>query len=536
MRFVRDRSIGLAEAVGDALAECPAALRVHDTERRMWTEYPWGEVIEVGRRIGQRLEEELGGRVAPIGIVGETTARTVSAIYGVWAIGASVVVLPGPIRGADAAQWATSVFARLRSMDCPVVFCEARLRESLERGLPDGMRLHDLESTETWARPIRFAHRRTESDAPAVLQSTAGSTGEPKIAVVSRAAVLNHVRGFFERAGGEDHDVGCSWLPLYHDMGLMALVIAMVSGANLWLAPTASFVRAPFDWITWLSDSRATLVAAPNFAYELLTRYTRDGAAVDLSALEYVISGGESVDCDSLARFSYQMSRFGFDPRALAPAYGLAEATCAVTAPRRGIGLTTDEVELVNLDRAGGVQRIRYAVLGRPLPGMDVRIAPNERISLRSESRDIGEVEIRGHSMMNGYLGERPLAANSWYRTGDIGYLVDDRLVVCGRLKEMVKVAGRSIFPQQIESVSAKVPGIRQGAVAAAVGSRRLVIVAEYVGQARESTKKDIRARVASECGVVPAIIELVKPGSLPRTTSGKLRRLRVGEQYGDTR
>ncbi len=350
----------------------------------------------------------------------------------------------------------------------------------------------------------------------------------PRTAVLSPEAVLSNVRGLNERVGVEAADVGCSWLPLYHDMGLTFLLSGALAGNSLWLAPTNAFAASPFRWLSWLSESRASVIAAPNFAYNLVGKYARRVSDVDLGALRVAINGGEPIDCEGLERFAEAMAPFGFAAGAAAPSYGLAESTCAVSMPAPGTGLRVDVVT----DDTGSH---RHAFLGEPISGMQIRISSSGSYDglAGNGHREIGEVEIRGASMMDGYLGDRPIDRDDWFPTGDLGFLGDGGLVVCGRAKEVISLAGRNIFPTQIELVAAQVRGIREGAVVAlGTGERTarpgLVVAAEFRGSNEAHARAELIQRVASECGVVPSDVVFVAPGSLPRTTSGKLRRLEV--------
>ena len=294
----------------------------------------------------------------------------------------------------------------------------------------------------------------------------------------------------------------------------------------MWLAPTGAFSASPFRWLRWLSESGATLTAAPNFAYSVLGRYSRRVSDVDLSRLRFALNGGEPIDCAGYQLFLTEFGRFGLDPHAAAPSYGLAEASCAVTIPRPGTGLLVDETVDVT---TGSTQR--HALVGEVIPGMELRVVPTERSD--AAGGEIGEIQIRGTSMMSGYLREEPLSAHDWFTTGDLGYLTDSGLVVCGRIKELITVAGRNLFPSEIERVAAQVRGVREGgvvAVGAGADSARpgLVITAEFRGADEAGARTELVQRVASQCGVVPADVVFVTPGSLPRTTSGKLRRLQV--------
>jgi long-chain-fatty-acid--[acyl-carrier-protein] ligase len=334
----------------------------------------------------------------------------------------------------------------------------------------------------------------------------------PRTVQLSPDAVLANLCGLNTRVGVTPDDVGCSWLPLYHDMGLSFLLAGALAGTDVWQAPTTAFQASPFRWLTWLTESRASVTAAPNMAYGLIGKYSRRVTDVDLGRLRFALNGGEPVDVELTTRFGEEMRRFGFSPGALAPSYGLAESTCAVTVPEPGRGVVVDDEG--------------NAVLGQPIPGMEVRIEPRD-------GERVGEVMIRGTSMMIGYRGEQPLDPEAWFPTGDLGYLVDGGLVVCGRAKELITVAGRNIFPSEVERAAAAVPGVREGAVVAVgVGERSIrpgvSVVAEFRGPDEDGARAGVIAQVASQCGVVPADVILVRPGSLPRTTSGKLRRLEV--------
>ena len=312
-------------------------------------------------------------------------------------------------------------------------------------------------------------------------------------------------------------------------MGLTFLLSGALTGAPLWLAPTAAFAASPFRWLRWLSESGATMTAAPNMAYSMIGKYARLVSDVDLGRVRVSISGGEPVDCAAMERFATALSAFGFDAGALAPSYGLAESTCAVTIPAPGYRLLYDDV----LSAAADSVACRHAILGAPIPGMEVRIGRVSERSAELADRDVGEIEIRGTSMMSGYVGDSPLEPDAWFPTGDLGYLTDDGLVVCGRAKEIITIAGRNVFPAEIERVAAEVRGVREGAVVA-VGTDGdttrpgLVITAEFRGPDEAGARSEVVARVASECGIVPANVVFVRPGSLPRTSSGKLRRLEV--------
>jgi long-chain-fatty-acid--[acyl-carrier-protein] ligase len=520
----------LATALSGAMRTSANDLVVFDKEADLWTRHPWPQVHARAESIAARILDQ--PQPGTTGLVGEPTADLVAAVQGVWLAGQSVSILPGPVRGADPQKWAQATLARFAGLDVRTVFSHGPEFDLLA-GHDAGPMVLDLGAAAHHEPPTSFTPAYAAPGTPAVLQGTAGSTGSPRTAQLSAEAVLNNVNGLLRCSGVDPTvDVGCSWLPLYHDMGLTFLLSGALAGAPFWLAPTAAFTASPFRWLRWLSESGATMTAAPNMAYSMIGKYARLVSDVDLGRVRVSINGGEPVDCAAMERFATALSAFGFHAGALAPSYGLAESTCAVTMPAPGSGLLYDQVRPATADSAAANPR-RHAILGAPIPGMEVRIGPVAEHSAELPDRDVGEIEIRGTSMMSGYVGDNPLETDAWFPTGDLGYLTDDGLVVCGRAKEIITIAGRNVFPAEVERVAAEIRGVREGAVVA-VGTDgdstrpSLVITAEFRGPDEAGARSELVARVASECGIVPAKVVFVRPGALPRTSSGKLRRLEV--------
>lgn len=514
----------LAGALTRAMTASDHDLVIFDPAGGGWQRHPWAQVHSRAQSVAARILD--ADRTGAVGLVGEPTVEFVAAVQGAWLAGRPVSILPGPVRGADPQHWAAATLNRFDGIGVDTVFSHGVPLPLLSE-CDTGVAVHDVAAAAT-ERSAAFMPVAAAPDAPAVLQGTAGSTGTPRTVQLSPAAVLANVGGLLAHVDVDASvDVGCSWLPLYHDMGLTFLLSGALSGSPLWLAPTSAFAASPFRWLTWLHESAATMTVAPNFAYSVLGKYARRIPDVDLSRVRVAINGGEPVDCVALQRFVTELAKFGFDPGAVTPSYGLAEATCAVTAPLPGTGLMYDEI----VGAAADSPARRHAILGVPIPGMQVRIAPRTGHDADQPGRDVGEIEIRGTSMMSGYVGEPAHDPDSWLPTGDLGYLTDDGLVVCGRAKEIISVAGRNVFPTEIERVTAAIRGVREDAVVA-VGTDgvrpALVIVAEFRGPDEAGARSAVVARVASECGVVPAKVVFLAPGSLPRTSSGKLRRLQV--------
>lgn len=514
----------LAAALSAAMTSAPTKLAVLDTESGEWAHHPWQEVHARAENIAERIATDGANAV---GLIGDPTVEFVAAIPGTVFAGAAISILPGPIRRADPDQWAQATLDRLRTSGVSTVFSHGAQLELLRRH-GDAIAVHDLAE-------VAHARRSTTFHGPAsaevaILQGTAGSTGTPRTAQISPAASLSNLRGLITRINVDHRSRMHSWLPIYHDMGLAFLLVATLGHADLWQAPTAAFAGNPFNWLKWLTESRATMTAAPNMAFNLIGKYASSLSGFDLSNLGFTLNGGEPVDCEGYQRFADEMARFGFDPSSLAPSYGLAESTCAVTIPEPFSGLKVDDVTVTT---DGGAATRRYAVLGHAIPGMEVRLNTDQPHATDVTGRDVGEIEIRGTSLMTGYVGQAPLDPQEWLPTGDLGYFTADGLVICGRAKELITVAGRNVFPTEIERIASQIDGVRDGCVVAigtgeASARPGLVIAAEFKGDDEPAARSAVVARVASECGVVPADVVFVKPGSLPRTSSGKLRRLEV--------
>jgi long-chain-fatty-acid--[acyl-carrier-protein] ligase len=501
----------------------PTSLRVLGADGQ-WSPHSWPEVHTRAENLAERIVSD---GASAVGLVGDPTVEFVAAIPGAFFAGAAVSILPGPIRRADPRQWARTTLDRFRSIGVTTVFSHGtHLRLLRDSGA--AITVYDL--TE-----VAHPHRSTTFRGPqhtevAILQGTAGSTGTPRTAQISPAAALANFRGLVTRVNVDHRCRLHSWLPVYHDMGLAFLLVAALGQADLWQAPTTAFAGNPFAWLKWLTESRATMTAAPNMAYNLIGKYASSLSGFDLSNLGFTLNGGEPVDCMGYRRFSEEMARFGFDPSSLAPSYGLAESTCAVTVPEPFSGLHIDEVSVAT---GTGPAIRRYAVLGQPINGMEVRVNVDAPHPTEVTGRAVGEIEVRGTSLMTGYVGQDPIDRQSWLPTGDLGYFTDEGLVVCGRAKELITVAGRNVFPAEIERIAGQIEGIREGCVVA-VGTGEasarpgLLIAAEFKGDNESAARSEVVARVASACGVVPADVVFLQPGALPRTSSGKLRRLEV--------
>ncbi len=365
--------------------------------------------------------------------------------------------------------------------------------------------------------------------------------------------VVENIGAIIEAAGLGPTDRAVSWLPLYHDMGLIGLLMTpMLHGFELVLGAPQDFLSAPASWLEWISEFRGTITAGPNFSYALAARALKRAGAgsLDLSSWRLALNGAEPVDPNAVEAFCAHAAPFGLDAKAAFPVFGMAEATLAVTFPEPGLGMAVDHVDRAALENERYAAAVpatsdgarRLAQLGRALRGFDLRVVDPES-GRELGDRDVGELELRGPSVTPGYYRNERATADTfrdgWLRTGDLAYLVDGQLVVCGRLKDMIIVGGRNVFPEDVERAAAAVDGVRAGNVIAFGSDRRkgreaIVVVAETKTDDLAAVRDVVAATVTDAVGVPPADIVLVRAGSLPKTSSGKLQRSLCRQRYLD--
>jgi fatty-acyl-CoA synthase len=486
--------------------------------------------------------------------VGSTSRPFVTALEATWLAGATVVALPLPMRLGSIEEFVAQTRARLVRGDTGVVVVDPDLAGFLDPP-PAGTTLVTLDELRREAArigPNAYERPIDDPERLAILQFTSGSTAEPKGVMLPDRCVLAIIDAIDSALAITADDCAVSWLPLYHDMGLIGMLMTpMLTGFELVLGAPTDFLGSPACWLEWVSEHRGTITAGPNFAYALAARALRRGGSLDLSSWRLALNGAEPVDPAAVEAFCAAAAPHGFAATAAFPVFGMAEATLAVTFPDVGHGMQVDHVDRVALETeryaapaAGGTAASRrLALLGRPLAGFELRICdPESGDTLRE--REVGELELRGPSITPGYY-ENEVATGAafhgdWFRTGDLAYLVDGQLVVCGRLKDMIIVGGRNVFPEDVERAAAAVDGVRAGNVIAFGSDRRrgrgkeaIVVVAETRADDDAGPVRDaVKDRVTDAVGVPPVDVVLVRPGSLPKTSSGKLQRSLCRERY----
>jgi fatty-acyl-CoA synthase len=390
---------------------------------------------------------------------------------------------------------------------------------------------------------------------PAFIQYTSGSTGQPKGVLLTHDNLLANIRAIAAGLEMRPTDVGVSWLPLYHDMGLIgSWLLCLHLGLPITLLPPTAFLARPERWLWAIHERRATLSPAPNFAYELCARRIPEEAieGLDLSSWRAAFNGAEPVSASTLARFAERFAPYGFRPEAMTPAYGLAENSVALTANPVGRGPRVDRVAREPFQRErraapappGDDTALEFVSAGRELPRHEIRIVDEAGVDL--PERVVGRVVFRGPSMTSGYFRQPEATAaitvaGGWLDSGDLAYRAEGEIYVCGRSKDLIIKAGRNLVPQEIEEAAAGVEGVRRGCVVAlglassALGTERLVVVAETRvtdPAARDRLVGAVTARVAEAVEMPPDEVVLVPPGAVPKTSSGKVRRAAAKEQY----
>jgi fatty-acyl-CoA synthase len=521
----------------------------------------WRQLHDEARAVAAALQARgliPGDHVA---VLGPTSRALITTVRACWLAGLTSMVLPLPMRMGSLEEFIASTRARIRHGDAKLLLVDD-LIASVYAPVAGDPPTESLAAVQAGA-PNVPSGDALESPPPdperlVILQYTSGSTSEPKGVMIPDRVLSANIDAIATAAGLEE-EVMVSWLPLYHDMGLVGfLAIPMTTGVDLVLAGPQDFLAHPAHWMEWISEWRGTATAGPNFSWVLATRALRRASRLDLSSLTLALSGAEPVDPDAVDAFVAAAEPHGFGGGSVFPAFGMAEVAIAGTFPPRGRGMVCDTVDRVVLERDRVAKPVvvddpddyavrvrRLPLLGRAVPGLEIRIVDPDTFEERPE-RHVGELIIRGTSVTPGYY-RRPDATTAlfhdgWLRTGDLAYLLDDELVLCGRIKDVIIVGGRNVFPEDIERAVGVVDGVRAGNVIAIgvegyKGKESVVVVAEVRldGGELERVRADVHHRTLEVCGIPPRDVMLVRPGTLPKTSSGKLQRAKCKEQYLDS-
>lgn len=486
-----------------------------------------------------------GDRVA---IMLPTEAAFFEAFYGVIYAGGIPVPIYPPFRRAQVEDHLRRQAGILRNAGASVLIVGSEIRSlgALLFGLTSDLRhietVAELSSVGSLEQALPAG-----SDTVALIQYTSGSTGDPKGVVLTHANLLANVRAMGEALDASSADTFVSWLPLYHDMGLIgAWLGTLYYGAPTVIMPPLAFLADPGRWLRAIGRHHATLSAAPNFAFELCCKNVRDEdiEGFDLGSLRMVVNGAEPVSPATIARFSQRFAKFGFRPQAMAPVYGLAENAVGLAFPPVGRPPIIDRVQRTALSRDGKAlpagpedpTALEFVACGRPIPRHEIRIVDDADIEV--PDRTEGRLQFKGPSATKGYFRNpqktRTLFDGEWLESDDRAYIANGDVFITGRIKDIIIKAGRNIYPHELEELVGGIEGVRKGCVAAfptvdeRSGTERLVVLAETRltdPDAIAAMKRRIVEAATTLLEMSPDEVIAAPPRTVPKTSSGKIRR-----------
>ncbi|MGN7782172.1 fatty acyl-AMP ligase [Mycolicibacterium sp. 22603] len=507
--------------------------------------HTWAEVHERARRVAGGLAAAGIGHGDSVGVLAGFPVEIAPTAQGVWMRGGSLTMLHQPTPRTDLAVWAEDTMTVIGMIELKAVIVSEPFIVAIpvleEKGIKV-LKVADLLAAD----PIDPVE--TGEDDLALMQLTSGSTGSPKAVQITHRNIHSNAEAMFIGAEYDvDTDVMVSWLPCFHDMGMVGfLTIPMYFGAELVKVTPMDFLRDTLLWARLIDKYKGTMTAAPNFAYALFAKRLRRQAKpgeFDLSTLRFALSGAEPVEPADVEDLIDAGKPFGLRASAILPAYGMAETCLAVSFSPCNAGLVVDEVDadlLAALRRAvpsskGNTRRL--ASLGPLLRDLDARVVDEDGAVL--PTRGVGVIQLRGESVTPGYItmaGFLPTQdENGWYDTGDLGYITEEgNVVVCGRVKDVIIMAGRNIYPTDIERAAGRVEGVRPGCAVAvrldAGHSRETFAVAVESNAYQDPAavrriEHQVAHEVVTEVDVRPRNVVVLGPGTIPKTPSGKLRR-----------
>lgn len=543
----------------------------------------WAQVHTAAITGAHRLADSGIGPGDAVAVLAAGPAEVAPVAQAAWLAGGSVTMLHQPTARTNLATYAEETAGVLALINARAIVLGDPFTEFA--GMLEGTGIHAFAAADLFAGAAGATSDgatsdeidvRIGEDLPALLQLTSGSTARPKAVQITHRNLWANVQAMCASAGIHPGEVMVSWLPLFHDMGMVGfLTLPMCQGVELITVTPRDFLSAPLLWPTLISKYRGTITAAPNFAYALTARVLARADGLDLSSMRFALNGAEPIDVGAVRAFLAAGARFGLSDNAVVPAYGMAEATLAISFHPWGTPLKVDTVDALALEKqhravpvdgsasseagttgttgttdttdiaaAGGADVVAetrtFPVLGPPLNGIDVMVLGPD--GEKCTDREVGVLHLRGESVTDLYLTvEGPVPTrdpDGWLDTGDLGYLVDGEVVVCGRVKDVIIMGGRNIYPTDIERIAEQVEGVRAGNAVAVrwktPGGRESFALAVESRQAGDDAQAkriatEVRTAVTSAIGVRPAAVTVLPVGSLPKTPSGKLKRSAAG-------
>jgi acyl carrier protein len=513
----------------------------------------YGHLLKTAQRVAYSLRERGLKEGETVAIMLPTTPGFFYAFYGILLAGGIPVPIYPPFRMHMLEAYAKTEARILRNAEVRmlITFEQAEKLSRLLQGFVPSLK--EVTTVDQLMQPHEISHLyHAKSDDPAFIQYTSGSTSDPKGVLLSHYNLLSNIRAYGKAVQVKPDDVIVSWLPLYHDFGLIGSWLgSLYHGVPLILMTPFSFLSHPERWLWAIHYHRGTISCAPNFAYELCIRKV-DPALIeglDLSSWRIAANGAEKVYPRTLEGFTEKFAPYGFSKTTMMPVYGLAESTVGLTIPPVGRGYLIDRVDRKAFEEerqalpSTSKQALEFVSSGGPIEDHEIRIV--DEVDNVLPERHIGTLQFRGPSNMQGYYNNpratRAALHDGWIDSGDLAYEVEGEVYITGRRKDLIIKAGRNLYPVEIEELVGSVPGVRQGCVAAfgvtnpENGTEELVIVAETREKRKAECAKiisDITDTVASALDITPDHIKLTSPKSVPKTSSGKLQRAACKAMY----
>lgn len=515
----------------------------------------YGDLLEGARKVAAGLVELGIKKDDTVALMLPTCKEFFFAFFGILFAGGVPVPIYPPVRPDKIEEYALREAGILNNAEVRVLITFSQV-EALSRLLR--VFIKSLNAVTTVDMLMASKHRvpnvsHTADDA-AMIQYTSGSTSAPKGVLLTHANLLANIRSVSKAANITTRDVGVSWLPLYHDMGLIgAWFSTLYMGFPLTLMSPMTFLARPERWLWAIHYHRGTLSAGPNFAYELCIRRIKDEDIIglDLSSWRLAFNGAEAINPRTLERFTKKFEPYGFKADTFYPVYGLAENSVAVSFPpirRKPI------IDVIQRDAFDKKQKaipasledhnvLEFVCCGVPIPDHDVRIVDDKGQEVAE--RVVGNLQFTGPSAMRGYYrnpeATQAIYRDGWWDSGDFAYMANGEIYITGRKKDLIIKAGRNLYPQEIEESASQVTGVRRGCSVAfgvndpKVGTEKLVVVAETAETKpaiRDAIVKEVIDKISLVVGVPPDEVVLVPPRTIPKTSSGKLQRAATKKMY----
>jgi acyl-CoA synthetase (AMP-forming)/AMP-acid ligase II len=481
-----------------------------------------------------------------------------SSFWGALYLGAIPSIFPAQYPIFDPSVYARHIGSVINSSGIRLVVTTSEMEPILGTELRDldcSILSPDSIAAEVDEKSLGIQPTFSTGESPAYIQFTSGATGLQKGVLLSHRAVLNFVTAMTEQRAVGPGDVVVNWMPLYHDFGLFAgLIMPMSAGIRTVLISTFKWVRSPRVMIEAVDRYRGSFCYIPNFAYRHLMKSVpaADVGRYDLSSLRTLGCGGEMVSYNDQQAFLEHFSSSGLKAEALAVGYGMAEDTVVVALTRVGERARVDWVDAKSLQEGGTADPVDREAAGArpvlscgpPVPGAEISVVDEHGGLL--EDRIVGEIIIRTNALFSGYYGRDDLTEevmnDGWYSTGDLGYIAEDDVFVCGRKKDLIIFRGGNYYPEDFEAVANEIPGIAPGRVVAfgikddRIGSEKIVIVCDLKKDVDREEKyeieRELRSRIFKELNVALSELHLTQKGWVVKTHNGKLARGANREKY----